>query len=252
MPRIVIDPGHTGVTDPGAVAGGLREADITLDVALKLRDLLAGTPGLELRLTRDRHQDLTQPYSQATDLRARTDMANTWGADFYLSIHVNAATNPTAHGVETYIHHNASAESRRIAPIIHRHLVPLFAADRGVKQANFHVLRETRMPAVLVELGFITNDEDRARLVLPSFRAQLADALAAGLREALQLPQPEPVDAPAPVMQRPVTVMVGEQQLRGYLGSDGRTWAPVRDVAEALGAPVTWDDGKVVINHGRR
>ncbi|MFS8641264.1 MAG: carboxyltransferase domain-containing protein [Symbiobacteriaceae bacterium] len=71
-------------------------------------------------------------------------------------------------------------------------------------------------------------------------------------REALQLPQPEPVDAPAPVMQRPVTVMVGEQQLRGYLGSDGRTWAPVRDVAEALGALVTWDDGKVVIDHERR
>src|SRR5690606_40684222 len=72
----VFDPGHTGVTDPGAVAGGLREADVTLDVALKLRDLLAGVPGLEVRLTRDRHVDLATPYTQSADLRARTNMAD--------------------------------------------------------------------------------------------------------------------------------------------------------------------------------
>ena len=185
--KLMLDPGHTGVTDPGAVAGGLREADVTLDVALKLRDLLAGAPGLEVRLTRDRHVDLATPYTQSADLRARTNMANKWPADFYLSIHVNAAANQEAQGVETYIHHNASAESRRIAPIIHRHLVPLFAANRGVKQANFHVLRETRMPAVLVELGFITNEADRKWLADEGYRRRLAEALAAGLVDGLGL-----------------------------------------------------------------
>lgn len=185
--KLMLDPGHTGVTDPGAVAGGLREADVTLDVALKLRDLLAGTPGLEVRLTRDRHVDLATPYTQSADLRARTNMANQWKADFFLSIHVNAASNPEAHGVETYHHPQASERARRLAEVLHRHLVPLFAADRGVRQANFHVLRETRMPAVLVELGFITNPDDRARLALPSFRSQLAEALAAGLVDGLGL-----------------------------------------------------------------
>lgn len=194
--RLMIDPGHTGATDPGAVSGSVREADVNLDVALHLRDLLAGTPGLEVRLTRDKHGDLAKPYSAAADLRARTDMANAWPATHYLSIHVNAATNTAAHGVETY-HWATSKEGKRMAGIVHQHVAPLFRADRGVKTANFHVLRETKMPATLVELGFVTNPEDRERLAESWFRISLAEALAAGIREAFGL-QSAPQGAPGP------------------------------------------------------
>lgn len=248
--KLVIDPGHTGQSDPGAVAGGLREADVVLDVALRLRELLAGTPGFEVRLTRERNADPVQPWSQAADLAQRARTANAWGADAYLSIHVNAAENLQAHGVETYHHPEASETSRRLAQTVHRHLVPLFRADRGVRQADFAVLRLTRCPAVLVELGFVTNSEDRRQLADPAFRQRLAEALAAGLREGLGLPAPAPAGsgvAPAPILERPVTVAVGDRQVAGYVGSDGRTWVPVREIAEALGAQVEWRDGSVSI-----
>ena len=203
--KIMLDPGHTGVTDPGAVAGGLREADVTLDVALKLRDLLAGVPGLEVRLTRDRHVDLATPYTQSADLRARTNMANNWPADVYLSIHVNAAANPEARGVETFHHVKASDEAVRVAHVLHRYLVPHFTRSRGVKSADFHVLRETRMPAVLVELGFITNDDDRRLLADEAFRRRLAEALATGLCEAFDLPAPATEPVPGPFKDVPGT-----------------------------------------------
>src|SRR5690606_26626632 len=143
-------------------SGPLSEADLVLDVSLHLRDLLAVVPGLEVRLTRDAPRDLAPaPWKQANDLRVRTDMANAWPADYYLSIHINGHHTESAHGYETFIHEAASAESERVAKVIHRHLVPFFRADRGLKRANFHVLREIRMPAVLVELGFLSNSRDR-------------------------------------------------------------------------------------------
>lgn len=253
--RLVIDPGHTGQTDPGAVAGGLREADAVLDVALRLREALAGIPGLEIRMTRERNVDPVQPWSQAADLAQRARTANAWGADAYLSIHVNAAGNPQAHGVETYHHPEASEASRRLAQAIHGHLVPLFRADRGVRQKDLAVLRLTRCPAVLVELGFITNPEDRKALADPAFRQRLAEALAAGLREGLHLPAPAPAGSgavPAPALQRPVVVQVGDRRVPGYLGSDGRTWVPVRDVAEALGVRAEWREGVVEVKTRKR
>lgn len=165
--RLMLDPGHTGQSDPGAVAGGVREADIALDVARRVADLLQGAPGIEVHLTRTTHGDLAVPYTQRTDLQARCDLANAWPADLFLSIHCNAASNPDAYGLETYIHTNAPAATEEIGRSLHTALAPLARADRGLKRANFHVLRETRMSAVLVELGFLTNAQDRA------FRAYL-------------------------------------------------------------------------------
>lgn len=104
--------------------------------------------------------------------------------------------------------------------------MPLFRADRGVKQTDFAVLRLTRCPAVLVELGLITNAEDRRCLADPAFRRWLGEARAAGLREGLGLPAPVPVGsqaAPAPALNRPGAVQVGDKRIPGYLGSDGRT-----------------------------
>lgn len=195
--RVMIDPGHTGVSDPGAVSINIREADVTLDVALRLKGKLAGIPGLQLRLTREQNRDLATPYTQAADLTVRTNMANAWPADLFLSLHCNAAATDQAHGYETFVHNNASAESRRVAQIIHGHLAKLFRADRGLKTANFHVLRETRMPAVLVEMGFVTNRQDREQLQRPQFRQELADAIYVALLEAYPDLRPPATPPPA-------------------------------------------------------
>lgn len=215
--RIVEDLGHTGVSDPGAVAPGIREADVNLDVGLRLFQKLKAVNGLEVRLTRDKHVDLAKPFSQAADLKIRTDMANAWQADLFLSIHCNAAANENAHGYETFIHVNASAESRRVGQIIHKHMAPLFRADRGLKTADFHVLRETRMPAVLVEMGFVTNAEDRAMLLDPDFRERLSESLFRAILEAY----PHLGDTPAPSR----TPIIGPQQATV---EQAKAWAKAR------------------------
>lgn len=195
--RLVIDPGHTGVSDPGVVAGRLREADIVLDIALGMRQHLQAVSGLEVRLTRQGSGDLSCPYSQKADLRARVDIANEWPADFFLSLHVNAAKDTKARGLETYTHPTASPESRRVAAVIHHHALPLITTDRGLKQADFHVLRETRAPSCLIELGFLTNEADRALLADSAFRMRLAESLARAVMAAFGLvPTGTPEKAP--------------------------------------------------------
>ena len=127
------------------------------------------------------------PTDVDTPLKARTDAANAANADLYVSVHANAVgageLNGTR-GIETFHYTSASSESRRAAAILHRNLIdgtPL--PDRGVKSANFHVLRETHMPAVLVECGFMTNVSDAALLRSEAYRAECAEELARGVCE---------------------------------------------------------------------
>lgn len=212
--KLVIDPGHTGMSDPGAVAAGVREADLTLDIGLRLQVLLKSARGLDVRMTRNLNTDLARPYTQANDLKARTDLANSWPADLFLSLHINAAATTSAHGYETWIYQSAAAETRRVARIVHERIVRRFRADRGVKEtSSLYVLKNTRMPAVLVELGFISNDADRVQLQQPSFRQLLAESLRDALHAAypsLALPPPTPPDDPADTTER---IRALEQQL---------------------------------------
>lgn len=185
--KLMIDPGHGG-KDPGATAGSAREADITMDVARKLFDLLKNHNGLAVQMTHG---------GEGMELKDRTGKANAWGADYFLSIHVNAHTGSAAHGLETY-HYAGSLKGERLARAIHKHLAPYFRADRGVKTADFWVLRKTAMPAALVELGFITNPDDYANLQVENYRQKLAEALAAGVLEALGLEGLGPTPPPPP------------------------------------------------------
>lgn len=152
--KIFIDAGHGG-RDSGAVGNGLQEKDIALSVAKKVGVLL-GRSGVMIN------------YSRATDiylnLTARAQMANAWGADLFLSVHVNSAENKSARGIETF-HFPNSANGKELARNIQNELIALGLYtdpkhNRGVKSANFAVLRETKMPAALVELAFISNSED--------------------------------------------------------------------------------------------
>ncbi|PAF18625.1 N-acetylmuramoyl-L-alanine amidase [Terribacillus saccharophilus] len=167
MVKVYIDPGHGG-TDPGAQGNGLKEKDITLKVGKMVNERLDAS-GFETRMSRTGD---TFP-----SLSARTNDANKWGADFFISIHVNAGGGE---GYEDYRYNKLSASSTtgKQQAILHKHMKAKAAKfgmkDRGAKSANFHVLRETKMSAALTELGFIDSSKDAKNLKDSSFLSQMA------------------------------------------------------------------------------
>jgi N-acetylmuramoyl-L-alanine amidase len=179
--KLYLDPGHGG-TDPGAQGNGLREKDINLDIAKSIKDILeAGYENMNIKMSRT--SDTTKSLSE------RTAEANSWGADFYLSIHCNAA-NGTARGYEDFIHSSLSdtSQTAKYRDIIHAEIVKLNELiNRGKKKANFHVLRETSMPALLSENGFIDNPSDAALMKDPVWRRKVAQGHANGIAKAFNL-----------------------------------------------------------------
>lgn len=130
---------------------------------------------------------LVAPTDKDTPLLERTNLANSKKVDFYLSVHANAIGNGEwngTRGIETFHYTNASEASKKFAAIIHNHLMcGTKLPDRGVKRADFHVLRETNMPAVLVELGFMSSKDDAALLLSPNYRKECAEELAQAICE---------------------------------------------------------------------
>lgn len=197
LPFVAIDPGHgdkdpgaVGILAPGTVTGlpertndrgqaVLYEKDVNLDMARRL-DTFLRRWGARTVMTRT--QDLAggdRPFTTtAADLKARTDLANEVGADLFVSIHNNAIGSPAVSGTETFHYYYSSEASRRLAREIQTELVAaLGLPDRGVKEAGFYVLRNTRMPAVLVEGAFLTNAGDLALLADPVARERAARAV---------------------------------------------------------------------------
>lgn len=172
--RVYIDPGHGG-SDSGAVGNGLQEKNLTLDISLKLRDLLNANGNVEVRMSRD--TDVTQ------SLDFRTSDANSWGAALFVSVHINSGGGT---GFESYRYPGTTGDTQRLQetthPAIHGAMSGVGAiTDRGIKTANFHVLRETAMPAVLTENLFIDKPEDAALLADENFRAATAQGHANGI-----------------------------------------------------------------------
>lgn len=184
--KIVIDSGHGG-NDPGAEGYGLQEKNINLDIALRLRE----------KLTHFADITMTRSSDAVVSLSERAEIANRIGADYFLSIHVNAGGGT---GFESYTYVNSSAESERIRSIIHKDVTAYYQVngfpDRGMKKGDFAVLRETDMPAVLLENLFIDTPADASKLKDPVFRANVAQVTADGLIKALNLQsqnqQPKP------------------------------------------------------------
>ena len=216
--RIVIDAGHGG-RDPGAQGPGYTEADLTLDIALRLEKLLAKEPGVEVVLTRR-----TDEY---VALQERTVIANREGADLFLSIHANASRNRSARGVESYLlnfastpdaaavaaRENASStltmshlndlvkqialnskldESRDLARHVQTAMVRKLRPsnqqirDLGVKQAPFVVLVGASMPSVLVEVSFLSHKQEGRLLGTGAYRQRIAEGLLDGVRRYLR------------------------------------------------------------------
>lgn len=174
---IAIDAGHGG-RDPGAVGiGGLRETDVVLDITLQVAQILE-QQGVRVILTRRDDREI--------DLEPRVQTANRANANLFISIHANAISldRPDVNGVETYYY---SAAGQRLAQVIHNTVVRLTnSRDRQVRFARFYVLRNTSMPAVLLEVGFVTGAEDAQRLADASFRTEMAEAIAAGILQYVQ------------------------------------------------------------------
>lgn len=211
---IIIDPGHGG-KDPGAMAFGLKEKDIVLNIAQKLAPVLADKIGCEVTLTRD--TDIFIP------LEERTAIANTSGADLFISLHINAHSSADIRGLETYyldLSTNAEAmrvaarenststrqmsdlqdilseimstskmdESSRLAEYVHASILSGMKGKEyhkiknlGVKQAPFYVLIGAEMPAILIEIAFISNKADADNLINNSFIDEIASQITQGV-----------------------------------------------------------------------
>lgn len=182
MPKlVVIDPGHGG-DDPGAQAPGLSEAAVTLKIAKRLKAALVRDFQVDVKLTR--------PDNRTVSLGARSKFANDRNADYFVSVHINAGGGT---GYEDFVHDNAGSTTSQRRDKVHeavtRFLRERGVADRGKKRANFAVLRETEMSAVLTENLFIDRAEDARLLKDDAFLTGLAEAHARGIAAAVNLPR---------------------------------------------------------------
>lgn len=160
--KVYIDQGHNPRDyNTGAEGNGYYEQDITYEVGARLYALLAENPNFTPRLSRPT-PDTMLGTTNASSVTARVNQANIWGADIFVSLHTNASSNPSANGIEVLIYDRSSEEAYRLAEDILVELVSVTGLrNRGiVERPGLYVLRRTRMPAVLVEMGFITNTVD--------------------------------------------------------------------------------------------
>ena len=163
--KIYIDQGHNpNPPNTGAEGNGLREQDITYEVGVRLAELLRQNGNFDVRLSRPTRE--TQlGNSNASSLRARVVDANSWGADYFVSIHTNASVQRSANGTEVLVYSQPSTSANLAEDILREGTEITGLASRGVKsRPGLYVLRKTTMPAVLVELGFISNPSDAAQM----------------------------------------------------------------------------------------
>ncbi|KMJ58175.1 sporulation protein [Bacillus sp. LL01] len=183
MKLIVLDPGHGG-QDPGAVYQRLPEKDVNLDIAKRVRTYLEKEYEGKVMMTRE--------GDSTVSLEARSNLANSVKADYFCSIHHNAGGGS---GFESFrFNGSVSSETKTHQEIIHREVINVVTGkynrrDRGIKAANFHVLRETSMPSVLLEILFLDTTEDRALIQHESFKEDVSAAIGEGLAKALALPR---------------------------------------------------------------
>jgi len=167
---VVLDAGHGG-SDPGAQRGDIQEKEITLSITYKLKRALEAK-GVRVLMTR--------ADDSFVSLEDRVKLTNSTNPHAFLSVHINSLeSNNNIHGIETYFFNE---QSKSFANLIHGSLVKeLNAPDRAVRKARFYVIHHTPLPAVLAEVGFISNKDERAKLISSDYQEQVAQALADGV-----------------------------------------------------------------------
>lgn len=174
MKYVMLDAGHGG-KDSGAVNGNHKESVYALQITKKVGDILTNR-GYKIGYTR---KDDT-----FVSLSDRCRISDNAGANIFVSIHLNSAANKSAFGVETFHHPKSSDMSKRIAEAVQKYLVRYTGdRDRGVKTADYFVLRNTKAKSVLVEVGFISHDESANKLSSDEYQNKIAKAIADGIIE---------------------------------------------------------------------
>lgn len=177
---VSIDPGHGG-PDRGAVSPeGIEEKKITLAVSKRIAEYLRRA-GVKTTLTRDTDKELVPGNDDSAELRARAQVANSAKSDYFVSVHCNAASTPDAEGFEVYCYPGSIVGAVLANRIAHAYGIASGLNCRRVDTANFQVLRDTAMPAALIELGFLTNKTDCALLKEPAFQDKTALGIAFGI-----------------------------------------------------------------------
>lgn len=250
---VVLDAGHGG-KDPGTMGrSGIREKDLVLDIALRAKAHLAAA-GVRVVMTRatDRFWELEdRPY-----------LAARGAGDAFVSLHLNAAASRTVQGVETFVaaveHYPPTAESRltgkypavpnnqfnhsnsALGSQIQRALVGITRAeDRGLKRARFVVLRNSAMPAALVECGFLSNPREEQKLATPSYRETVAQGIAQGILNYFALVGRAKIELGAPLIQAPtrVAAWVPPPTAPAPTPMAARAWGATAAPAMAVAAP---------------
>ena len=188
-PLVVIDPGHGGV-DGGTGGGGMLEKDINLDIAKRLKSVLEGK-GYRVTMTRETDTSLDKQNSASKsrhkrDLIARTDIINSSNAPVFLSIHVNSNFNMPSMDGSYVFYYGKSEKSRALAEHVQNALNGITVQGKGRTEnpplkGRYHVLLNSKIPGILVETAFISNDRERQLLKTPEFRQQLAEAIGEGI-----------------------------------------------------------------------
>lgn len=182
---IVIDAGHGGI-DPGANRLGVREKDINLAIALKLKEILH-QQGFRVVLSRQSDIELSPECDNKKirgryhrDLAARVEMVEEADADLFVSIHANAVSNGSRHGAEVF-YAPKSATGKELAKAIQNELCNVAKVSRTAMPADYFVLRRNKIPAVLIEVGYITNSQERLLLQSSEYQQEVASAIAKGI-----------------------------------------------------------------------
>lgn len=227
--RIGIDPGHGG-RDPGAIGPTrLYEKDVTLGISLELGRLLKDA-GLEPVFTRT--------DDRTVEIVTRSALLNNQKCDLAISVHINSATRQEANYFAVFVQ-RLGGEAEKLA---HKVIDKVTAAtgwswgadDDGIREKDLHMTRETKMPAILVECGFISNPEQEKQLRQPEMQKKLAQAIADGVLAYLGKEKGGSAVSD-------VKVIVKGKEVPGKI-IDNRTWVPLRELVEALKNEVIWDE----------
>ena len=190
---VMLDPGHGGY-DPGAIsAKGVYEKGINLQIANMVKEMIRPS-GVKVFLTREEDIDFVpdgvkgKTTKKQIDLNYRIDMASKEKADIFVSLHVNATTTGRNSGAETFYHYK-SESGKRLAELIQQELIKISGMNRRIaKPGDFYVIKNTSMPAVIVEVGYLSSVKEQKKLQQTWYQEQLARAISKGIANYFELP----------------------------------------------------------------